>query len=149
MKKLYFIIAFSSIFLGALIYVLWRPETLIMFSWFSNLKIGPSVAFLRNNFGNPPQYLPEWIIYSLPSALWLFAGILIFSGIWKEFSKEFIFWTIIFLLIAYGGEIGQAMGVVPGTFCFKDINTMIIANFVGVLTVFVLKQKKGLKNDNT
>lgn len=146
MKKLG--IALISIFVGSLIYILWRSDTLTMFIWFRQVRLETYVEFIRNSFGIFVVYIPNWIIYSLPNALWLFGGILVFDFIWGEKqSISKIFWITLFILVAIGSEIGQKFRIIPGTFDWKDIIWMIIAGSCAFFTIKYIKFKKGKSYD--
>ncbi|MFH1006374.1 MAG: hypothetical protein V1800_02570 [Candidatus Latescibacterota bacterium] len=127
------IIGIASITLGGIIYVLWRKQTLLMFSWFDSMGLNSTIALLRDSASACSSVIPEWLCFSLPNALWAFGGILLFSSIWKHFFAERLFWVLIFSITAIGSEIGQLVGIVPGTYDTNDIALMLIFIFLAIL----------------
>jgi len=136
-------IATFALFVGSLIYVFWRSETLTMFIWFKWVGLASFVESLRNCTQWLSIYLPNWFLFSLPNALWLFSGILVFDSIWgvKQLASK-LFWLSVFLIIAIGAEVGQSLRVIPGTFDWQDIALMILASFCAFLIMVSVKQEE-------
>lgn len=144
MKK--FGITFISLFVGGLIYVSWRCETLVMFTWFEHLGIARPIDVLRNAMSGYSHLLPGWFLYSLPDALWLFSGLVIFDAIWgqtNKFSK--VLWLFILWIVAIGVEVGQALRLLPGTFDFHDVALMLIASLFA-LKIIIASNKESPVN---
>jgi hypothetical protein len=56
--KLRFVAApLVPLILGALVYVLWRSPSLLMFRWFDQLGLAPSIALARDTASGARQYL--------------------------------------------------------------------------------------------
>ena len=106
--------------------MLWRKQSLLMFSWFYSIGLKPFVALLREFAHSYSLVMPEWVYFSLPNALWAFGGILLFYSIWKDACSERMFWVLLFSMTAVGSEIGQLVGIVPGTYDTTDISLMLI-----------------------
>jgi hypothetical protein len=122
------IVASAAMLTGGMIYVLWRSESLLMFSWFDALGIGPTVRMFREHAAPHAHALPHFIVFSLPQALWLFSGILFFRCIWPTGSRgSYMLWTGVFVAIAFGFELGQLLNVVPGCFEVGDALSLIAA----------------------
>ena len=128
------IIGTVSIILGGMFYVLWRKQSLLMFSWFDAIGLKSIIASLRDIAGSCSPAIPEWLYLSLPNALWAFGGILLFYSIWKDSFAERMFWVLLFSTIAVGSEIGQLIGIVPGTYDTVDMELMLI--FI-LLAIFI------------
>lgn len=113
--------------LGGLLYVAYRPPSLLMFRWFEAIGLGPAVASIRIAASelHPP---PTWAIGSLPYALWLLSGLLVLACIWRG-SAGFapLGWMGLLVAIAVGGELGQWLGAVPGTFDPVDLAFVLAA----------------------
>jgi len=140
MKKL--IIASIALFVGSLIYVFWRSETLTMFIWFERVGLASFVESLRSCTRWLSMYLPNWFLFSLPNALWLFSGIMVFDSIWgAKRSASKIFWLSVFLMIAFGAEVGQGLRVLPGTFDWQDMALMTLASFCAFLIITYVRQE--------
>jgi hypothetical protein len=96
--------------LGSLIYVGWRTNSLLVFHWLAFFGI-PSNVF------RPSADIPAVVLYSLPDGCWVFAGTSWMLMIWKRLHP----WIFSFLGLAVGGEFGQLLDIVPGTFEWNDV----------------------------
>ena len=135
-----------SIFLGGMIYIIWRSENLLMFSWFNFINIDEAIQLLRNLHIKSSLTMPEWFYFSLPNALWTFGGILLFKYIWKKVSSELFFWITLFSIVSIGSELGQYAGIIPGTFDINDVSL----TFIFIIIAMILINKNQLvesKND--
>jgi hypothetical protein len=132
-----------ALFLGGMIYVLWRNESLIMFRWFDVLGFGGQVHCLRIYAKPYVNILPQWVIFSLPQALWLFSGILLLKSIWgNDKHKRILFWSVILLTIAFGIEYGQYLHWIPGTFDELDIGLLIAGYTVSVAFIELIYDRE-------
>lgn len=133
--KLNTIIGATSIIFGGMIYVLWRDQNLLMFSWFDMMGLTPIVISLRHIANPISSFIPDWFYFSLPNAMWAFAGILLFCGICRDSPIARMFWTFVFITISIGSEIAQLSGDIPGTYDPTDMELMVIcvsfAVFIG------------------
>lgn len=113
---------------GGLIYILFRADSLIMFSWFDKLGVGDLIQSFRHH--TVGQFsLPSWFAYSLPDALWIFSFTSLMIAIWRgKFSIQSIFWIFIAPTIGLFSEIGQAFHFVRGTFDIMDLSLILIAS---------------------
>jgi len=112
---------------GGLIYILWRTDSLLMFHWFDSIGIDNTIKVARGFTGI--FNLPQWIIFSLPDALWVFAFTNMMIIIWNhEISRQSFFWIISAPFIGIFSEIGQALGFVPGTYDSVDLLFILIAS---------------------
>jgi len=132
--------AVFALFLGGIIYVLWRDESLIMFRWFNDLGFGVKVHNIRLYAKPYANILPQWVIFSLPQALWLLSGILLLKSIWgNDKHKGMKLWLIILLTMAFGIEYVQYLHWIPGTFDELDIGLLIggcIISFVFIKFIY-------------
>ena len=113
-----------------------------MFSWFSVLGIDHSVAFIRQWAASIYFVVPAWVCLSLPQALWVFSGCLAVHSIWGSYhSWHEQFWMIIVFSMALGGELGQGIGFVPGTFDAQDLGLVIIAFLIAQVIAFFTSSK--------
>ena len=125
--------------LGGLIYILFRSDSLLMFQWFDYIGLQQSITTARQSFGH--IYLPSWIIYSLPDALWIFSFISIMLTIWRDkFTRQSIFWIFIAPTIGILSEIGQAFHFIRGTFDIIDLTLILIASTIPFL-ILIKKSK--------
>ena len=122
-----------SIFLGGAIYLLWRKPILHMFNWLDIMGFNSLFLLLRDWTSN--IYIPpDWLLYSLPTALWTFGGLLLFQAIWRGSNRIKFLWAIIFCCIALGIEFSQRLHLIPGTF---DVNDLILSSFA-IIAFFTL-----------
>lgn len=119
-------IALASMLCGGLIYVLFRSESLLMFSWLEYIGLNIQIEIIRGIVANHVVSLPNIIIYSLPNALWYLSGLMVFSSIWGN-GKARSTWMVSFSVLAIGAELGQLFGFVKGTYAHSDIALMLLA----------------------
>lgn len=134
------ILSIVSMTIGGMIYVLWRPTSLKMFSWFSALGIDQIVANMRAYVAPLSGFLPEWIYFSLPQAMWLFSGCISVHSIWKDYRcwQEQL-WMVVVLSLALGAELGQAAGIINGVFDILDL-VLISVSFLMAQTIILYKR---------
>lgn len=135
-----------TILLGGLLYILFRHDTLRMFSWFDSINLSAVISELRLYTLPLSDYLPNWFLYSLPDGLWLFSYLSILLVVWdNEISKHNIHWLFIVPVVAIFSEIGQHFEIIPGTFDVIDL-TFYIAGTVLPILIFtnlvVIKSQK-------
>ena len=137
MKKLVLHIILP-IFVGSTIYVLFREKTLLMFDWFSYLKLDFIIDSLRNNFYGYRMYIPKSILFSLPDALWVYS----FTMFLSIYFKNIILLSIIFIgsIIT---EISQLWFVV-GTFDIYDVIYMFALYLIAMYFIKKFEEEKKL-----
>lgn len=123
-----------ALVIGGLIYIIYRSESLIMFSWFDNLGLSNNISFLRELYSANSIY--SWVKYNMPAALWLFAYLFVIDAIWEKrmtspMYKAF-FWFM--PVIAVLSEVLQLINLLPGTFDIFDVCSYIVA----VVIYFIL-----------
>ncbi len=107
--------------IGTLIYLLFRPLHLTVFHWANTIGLYSSVIKARALF-DIGYLMPEWFVYSLPNGLWAYSFMFFMSFIWgdvKSMSKTFF--IVLVVILTVGSELGQLLGLVPGTFCLADM----------------------------
>ena len=136
MKKVILHIALP-IFIGSMIYILFREKELLMFNWFNYLKLNFIIVFLRNNFYEYRIYIPKSILFSLPDALWVYS----FTMFLSIYFKNRILLSAIFIgsIIT---EISQLWFVV-GTFDIYDVIYMFALYLIAMY--FIKKFEEGKK----
>lgn len=97
-----------------------------MFSWFKRLGLSSLISYIR--LFSDEFILPEWVIYSLPNALWTYSFMFSFVLLWKNSINLYShIWFALVFFISVGSEIGQLLKIVPGTFDFIDLFLCLIA----------------------
>lgn len=135
---------FLVFLLGVLIYLLFRSESIRVFDYLTYVKLDKPLSIIRSFTLPLTQFIPDWIIYSLPDGLWLFSFSLIISEIWnKEDNIRFWFWTLLLPFTAIIWELGQALQVFSGTFDWID--TFIYST----VTFLIIKRNKTIHYEKT
>ena len=129
------------ILFGGLIYILTRPDRLLMFDWFNKIGIGDNIAVLRyeNDLKN---YLQNWIIYNSPAWIWTFSLTVLLGIIWNyRVDKESILILLIPIILGVVYEISQKTGISNGTFDSVDMIFYIIGGLSGIVLIRLLNNK--------
>jgi len=122
--------AIIAMFIGGLLYISSRSESLTMFRWFAIVGLGDEVTAFRILSRPYLSLLPLWIQFSLPQALWYFSGFLSFECIWGATPGERWHrraWLTIFSGLALGMELGQYLRWIPGRFDIVDLTLLVVA----------------------
>ena len=119
-------IALILFFIGGLIYLAYRQETLQMFHWADMIGVTSQINDLRNLINGEGLY--GWVKYSLPDGLWLFSYMFIVDSIWngdKHISSSiFIFVLPVFAILS---EFAQYFDLLPGVFDILDLESYTFA----------------------
>jgi len=133
-----------TLLLGGLIYILFRQDTLKMFSWFDSINVSAAISELRLCTVPLSGHFPNWFLYSLPDGLWLFSYLSVLLAVWDNvISKHNIHWLLLVPMIAIFSEIGQLFEIVPGTF---DIFDLIFYLLGTVLPILIFTNSKTPRN---
>jgi hypothetical protein len=132
-----FIFAVLPLFIGGLIYICFRNENILFFSWLRFFYI--NYSFLRQiNIGS--NVVSSYIIYNLPHGLWVLSGLLILKIFLENEKNILLFYSIIFILMSVFNEIGQFYSIIRGTFDILDLFTIIIFSSVGLVINLIGKR---------
>ena len=126
MKKQILTQVVLPLFVGTLIYILFRPLNQIFWGL---LNITPIETL--NNFATSNINLHNWFIYNLPNGLWLFSFIKTISFL-KYSSKSNLLLTFP-ILIGLIYEFGQFVNILPGTFDTLDIVTVLMFGVIALV----------------
>lgn len=102
---------------GAGIYLLFRTPTLLVFRWLEAVSLSQPLFALREHLSG--IQLCDWLLYSLPDGIWVYASTAWIAIIWGR-SPSWI-WLFVPVALAVGGEVGQAIRFVPGTYQHLDM----------------------------
>ncbi len=121
--------------LGSVIYLGWRTSSLKMFAWVDALGLTGLVAGLREGVAAALPSLPDWVLYSLPDAAWVYSLTATNVLIWGVAeSKERSFWLALGVLLAGGSELAQWASLIPGTFDPIDLILIVLAALLALTT---------------
>jgi len=113
-------LAFLLLVIGGGIYLLMRQPVMLMHKVASELGIGTLIE--KGSMLVQGWQLPEWIIFSLPGALWSTAYILIIDALLSKSPSWRRFAVAAFIpLVGIVSELLQYVGLLPGTFDALDI----------------------------
>jgi len=112
------------ILVGGLIYLAFRDTSLLMFRWAGWLGVDRAIDAMRVVTLPHRPGIPEWILFSVPDGVWVFACTAFFARLWHDGHWAYrAFWIGLGPVLAIGGELGQLsfIGLVPGTFDMADM----------------------------
>jgi hypothetical protein len=122
------------LFIGGLVYLLWRSTSLLMFRWFDFVGLHSVINAIRIASAPMRGHIPSWVLYSLPDAAWVACGVLLFAAIWTGSSHPARhFWVLLAPSLALGGEFAQLFRLLPGAFDIADVISCTLACAVSVL----------------
>jgi hypothetical protein len=105
---------------GGLIYVLFRDRSLLVFSWIDAIGLGDLTTEARA--GVQGFTLPAFVRYSLPDGMWVYATTSWMSLLWSHPRPiSALPWMFCGIALGAGGELGQLVGLIPGTFDSADL----------------------------
>ena len=106
------------ILIGGILYLLFRPHTLLLFRVVEMLGFDPIVHSWRQH--TLLWNWPEWAVYCLPDGLWSSGYVLIVEGLFLPHPYKWLVAGII-PVVGAATELLQWAGIMPGTFDVVDI----------------------------
>lgn len=133
-NRILYVIGSLTIVIGGLIYLIFRADNLIMFSWIKYLGMDVYLNNIRVAYGDYSIY--TWVKYNLPASLWLFSYLYIIKGIWHGQSKNILYYLFLSVvpIMAFGSELLQLFSIIPGTFDSADMIGYTLAIIVFLIT---------------
>lgn len=106
--------------LGGMIYIMFRSQNIIFFSWLDKLGLSPQVGMVRQAGAT---FSPgSFVIYSLPDGLWLASYLMFINVIFSHSSKWlWLSFTLLMPVYAIGNELLQGLGLCRGHFDIYDL----------------------------
>ena len=141
-KNLQLVISAIALTFGCLIYVLWRPEHLLMFDWFTTIGADPAISYFRDSLSHLSRALPNWFLYSLPNGLWMFSYTLLLLCLWGGVSQSSVIWISILLLASLASEFLQAFALLPGTFDEIDLLSYLGGVALAALYFYLVQEER-------
>ena len=134
----YFILAVISLVIGTAIYILFRGSDLLV--WIVLDK--PEFLYMRKISTAEKGVFLSVFMGSAPDFLWLLSGIFALRGMWIFEPKVQMLYITLFCFIAVILEAGQYFGIIPGTFDFFDLFTMLgVASAEGIIFNVFIKRR--------
>jgi hypothetical protein len=104
---------------GGLIYILFRPDTTLLFCLLAKAGFAESLYQFRSV---AVAGLPYWVVYCLPGALWVAAYILITDTVLHGWAlRPKLLTAALIMSVGVVSEMLQSVAIVPGTFDSADI----------------------------
>lgn len=121
----YLSVSVLTLFMGGMIYLLFRDDSLLMFEWVRSIGLENSLNSARESTSS--FSISEWVKYSLPDGLWCASYIILMATLWSD-KKFFIrlIWTISLPCVAVFTELLQLFGILIGTYDSCDFICYII-----------------------
>lgn len=124
-RTTYAYLAAFCFLIGIMIYILFRPTSLLIFHWVDFFGLMPIIYALRSYSHNFIGFLPNWFVYSLPFALWVSSYLLCIRAIWgQSVSRSHYLWFWFVPIVSITVELFQHLHILPGTFDFLDLLTI-------------------------
>lgn len=138
-KHLPFVVSTLSLLVGGMLYLGFRPVSLLMFEWINFVGLEGLVADYRAFILPYGSQLPEWLIFSAPNGLWLFsfAGLMMYLWGQEQFAAA-LAWTFALWVVSISSELLQSVHFLSGVFDINDV----FAYTTGFLAYFVLMQSE-------
>ena len=128
------IVALFLILTGGIIYVLYRPESLLLFRVTDSLGITPLIDIARSNTSK--VMLPSFMINSLPAGLWTASYLMMMYITTKYHTRRIRLMLALPLpVMAIVLELMQFLGWCPGTFDIYDLICYIVPLFVFIKSI--------------
>lgn len=125
---------------GGAIYLLFRPQTLLMFHIADNLGFTSAINAARTltDYCHPPHLLTD----SVPGGLWSAAYVLLIDSLLKRQTiKQKIIAASIIPLVGAASEVLQLWGVLPGTFDSFDLLCYLLPILIYIAIQLRKRQK--------
>lgn len=105
---------------GGLVYVLFRPTTLLLFHVAEGLGLADTIAQWRQ--AAAPHCPAPFTVYTLPAGLWALSYVLIVAPLAQGLPTLRRWAAVSFIpLLGAVSEVLQAPAIVPGTFDWADL----------------------------
>lgn len=131
---------------GSIIYILFRPSSLLMFRWFNDLSLMHSIHYLREVSQGIDRHLPTWVINSAPFALWVLAYSFLIESIWGGLrNRSKTFWHLLIPIIAFFTEVAQTATIIPGKFDWIDLLLLLLAIYFAYTIIAIIRLEKEIK----
>ena len=133
------IVAVVCLLAGTAIYFSTRSENILLNQWVAHIADGKFLQFFQRLASN--AWVPGWIMYSLPDALWMMALTLFILLIWDfKIHRRSTVWLALAVVAGAGLEILQGFHLMRGTFDMADLLFVLLAASVPI-TITLLKQR--------
>lgn len=132
-KKEY-ILALILLFVGGMIYLLYRPQSILLFRATDVLGLAPYISSLRESASS--AILPSILINSVPAGLWTASYLILMYCNTKFYNKKTRMMLSLPLPVSMIVlEFMQLVGWCPGTFDFYDLICYVIPLIIFIKSI--------------
>ena len=138
-----YISAFVLLASGGMVYVVFRPSNLLLIVVLKALGAGDALDALKSSLQG--LEVPDFVVYSLPAALWSAAYILAMEALWRGRGVSLGFrvvWVSVVPVMGVASELMQAYGMLPGVFDWMDLMCYVLPFLVYTVYGFRCVQGK-------
>lgn len=128
---------------GGAIYLLFRAKSMLVFRCIRGLGMETTLDTIRSRFTIISTGEFPWLFYSLPDAMWVYSLTAYMVLIWRgKLTRGGFVWISIGPLLALGAELGQALGLVGGTYDIADVVLCLIGTILPLLLLSPKNQRQ-------
>lgn len=137
------------LFIGGLLYIFFRDQSLRMFRWFGQLGLSEYMRDIRASVYPMARYVPDWAVYSLPDGLWVYSFSSAHHMLWKGNRAALGFFLMMAMIFGCGAEAMQALGLVSGTFDWTDFIFCLSAVLLSIIIQYISNDEQNNINQGT
>lgn len=137
-QKLLYLAAFGLLAAGGLIYLIYRPTTLLLFRIIDAAGLDGLVGQWRKAM--QPSGLSDFTVYCLPNGLWAGAFVLAIHGAYANRpAATRLAWAAVIPAVGVISELLQVVGIVPGTPDWGDALCYAVPYLIYILYICITK----------
>lgn len=138
LSRTFFLFQIVPLIAGSLVYLIWRPQSLLLFDWVRFVGVENNLLAVRGLIVTSFTPPPEWLINSAPTGLWAFSYSFTISIANRDYvySKNACLAFSFFLVT--GIETFQ-ISLIPGVFDPRDL----LFNTAGFVSGIFIYSKMG------
>ena len=140
-----FVNIIAPLLIGGFIYLLFRDGKLLMFRWLSFLEMDSLLTLIRSELLELRPVFPQWLLYSLPDALWVYSFATFVYFIWESNSLLRFLFSGILIAFSLLAESLQATHILRGTFDWTDFNLILFFGFFSVINCYFYFSKRSIE----
>lgn len=138
--------ALLSLSCGGVIYLFFRPYNLLLFRVLDGMGCLSAVNQWRSMVPKAAD-MPEFLVYSLPNALWVIAYLLITDVVMhRRTASEKMAWASLIPATGTFTELLQGIRLLPGTFDWADLLCYMLP---WIAYMFMVRQYDKQQNERT
>lgn len=144
-RKAEFLLALVLMLVGGMVYILFRPRTILLFIVLDTMGLGGMIDQWRMSVN--PCALPDFVVYSLPNGLWVTSYVLVIDVAFRDSPVATrLRWASVIPVLGVVSELLQVVGVVPGTFDWADLLCYAVPYLVYLIIIKTKRYETGLSD---